>query len=69
MTGASRERVYFSDKLHWNGFAWDFRSYVFPDPLEALKAFEQFLFDTDARYRVVYIKPPKPAHFHVAWRG
>ena len=35
VTGASKEPVYAKEPLHMKGFAWDFRSYIFPDPIDA----------------------------------
>lgn len=69
MTGAGKEPVYQHEPLHLKGFAWDFRSYIFPDPIEASERLSKILKEIDPAYRVVYIKPPKPVHFHVEWRG
>ncbi len=68
ITGAAKEPVYLKEPLHLKGCAWDFRSYIFPDPLAATARLAAILKEIDPRYRVVYIKPPKPVHFHVEWR-
>lgn len=68
MTGAAWERVYAKEPLHLHGFAWDFRSYTFPDPYLALELLNRYLREIDPHYRAVYIKPPKPAHFHIEWK-
>ncbi len=69
ITGAARDPVYSKEPLHQKGFAWDFRSFIFEKPEQAAMRLAKILADIDARYRVVYIKPPKPVHFHVEWRG
>ena len=67
-TGAAREPAYLKEPLHLAGFAWDFRSYIFEAPLKAASRLAEILKGIDTRYRVVYIKPPKPVHFHVEFR-
>lgn len=69
ITGAAREPVYAKEPLHIKGLAWDFRSYIFTDPTSAFQRLRSILSEIDPSYRVVYIKPPKPVHFHVEWRG
>lgn len=69
MTGAARDPVYSKEPLHLKGLAWDFRSYIFADPFSACKRLSDILKEIDPAFRVVYIKPPKPVHFHVEWRG
>ena len=68
ITGASRDPAYSNEPLHQKGFAWDFRSYIFSDPLGAARRLAELLKEIDPLFRVVYIKPPKPVHFHVEWR-
>ena len=67
-TGAAREPEYLHEPLHLKGYAWDFRSYIFPDAQRAAARLAEILRYVDAKYRVVYIKPPKPVHFHVEFR-
>ena len=67
-TGAAREPVYQKEPLHLKGYAWDFRSYLFDDPQGAALRLSEILREIDPHYRVVYIKPPKPVHFHVEYR-
>lgn len=69
MTGAGGEEVYKNEPLHLKGYAWDFRSFIFPDPKGAARKFCTMLKDIDPRYRVVYIKLPKPPHFHVEFKA
>lgn len=69
ITGGAREPVYKKEPLHLKGLAWDFRSYIFADPIAAAARLADILREIDPLYRVVYIKPPKPVHFHVEWRG
>jgi len=69
ITGAARERIYSKEPLHMKGLAWDFRCCLFPDPDVAFERFRAYLVETDPNYRVVYIQPPKPMHFHVEWCG
>lgn len=69
VTGAARDPVYSREPLHRKGLAWDFRSYIFSDPEKAYKRLKEVLSDIDPLYRVVYIRAPKPVHFHVEWRG
>ncbi len=69
VTGAAREPVYAKEPLHMKGLGWDFRSYIFTDAEAAFKRFVQILKGIDPSYRAVYIRAPKPVHFHVEWRG
>lgn len=69
ITGAGREPVYLREPFHMKGYAWDFRSYIFTDPTSAARRLSEILKEIDAAFRVVYIKPPKPVHFHVEYRG
>ncbi len=69
ITGGAREPVYKKEPLHLKGFAWDFRSYIFSAPVAAAERLAAILKEIDPLYRVVYIKPPKPVHFHVEYRG
>lgn len=69
MTGAARDKVYAKEPLHLKGFAWDFRSYIFNDVPKAFARFVELLKAVSPYYRAVNIKPPKPIHFHVEWRG
>lgn len=68
LTGAAREECYRAEQLHLKGYAWDFRSYIFSDPEKAAQRLADLLSIIDPLYRVVNIKPPKPAHFHVEYR-
>ena len=69
ITGGARDPVYLKEPLHLSGFAWDFRAYIFSDPAAAFKRFVEILKEISPDFRAVYIKPPKPLHFHVEWRG
>lgn len=69
ITGAAKEPAYKREPLHLKGFAWDFRSFIFADAAAAVERLAEILKEIDPSYRVVYIKPPKPVHFHVEWRG
>lgn len=69
VTGAAREPVYIKEPLHMKGKAWDVRSFIFSDPEAAFLRLKAVLADIDPKYRVVYIRAPKPVHFHVEYRG
>lgn len=69
VTGAANNPAYLCEPLHRKGLAWDFRSYIFPDQAAAASRLAENLKRLDPAYRVVYIKPPKPVHFHVEYRG
>lgn len=69
ITGAARDPVYSKEPLHQHGLAWDFRSYIFRDPEVAFRRLKEVLASIDPLYRAVYIRAPKPVHFHVEYRG